>query len=645
MRKARNLTRRSTALRVALVVCALGVCVVASWYFMSTLSGSAPSSKDGSAASESEGTRRAVLAGVHVFKGAAPLQYTLNDVEDMGDVLRERCRFTEIAELAKKSGDSNGAPTKKEILGAIAKVAKEAKKNDFIFIMLSGHGYRYPIDGKLALYFAPGDAVKDDAETMIALTDVVNLLQGSAAAYKFVLFDACQTKANGESGLPYEESEAKDVFVLESCSSGQASYEDRDSGHGCYVGHFIESLKERAADDNRDGKISLWEAHNYAAEKVACQHNGQMPHLVDAANKQDRCMELMLAELGPTAWEAWKPFGALLVVWISSVFVWFAVSPIADERKKRRLQGAEDGWDVDWNDAPAPGTRKTIVVAGVRYAFRYCLPGTFEIGSPESEKGRCVDEKLQTVTLTKGYWLLETPTTIEMFRSFVEARGYHMGSGYKGRGGWGYDEKTRQFNFDAKFTWDYPGFEQTDAHPATGVDWYGAAAFCDWLAKETGLPVRLPTEAEWERGCRAETTTAFSFGDDPSAITSYANVGDKSYNDFFGRAAKFVGDDGYVFTSPVRTFASNPWGLYDMHGNVWEWCADCYVAERSDEISDGKGDGVLRTLKGGSWSEIPKSCRSAKRYHQKPSARYCYIGFRVAIEGGEAAPTDVAEGK
>ena len=229
MRKARNLTRRSTALRVALVVCALGVCVVASWYFMSTLSGSAPSSKDGSAASESEGTRRAVLAGVHVFKGAAPLQYTLNDVEDMGDVLRERCRFTEIAEL-KKSGDSNGAPTKQEILGAIAKVAKEAKKNDFIFIMLSGHGYRYPIDGKLALYFAPGDAAKDDAETMIALTDVVNLLQGSAAAYKFVLFDACQTKANGESGLPYEESEAKDVFVLESCSSGQASYEDRDSG-------------------------------------------------------------------------------------------------------------------------------------------------------------------------------------------------------------------------------------------------------------------------------------------------------------------------------------------------------------------------------------------------------------------------------
>ena len=102
MRKARNLTRRSTALRVALVVCALGVCVVASWYFMSTLSGSAPSSKDGSAASESEGTRRAVLAGVHVFKGAAPLQYTLNDVEDMGDVLRERCRFTEIAELAKR---------------------------------------------------------------------------------------------------------------------------------------------------------------------------------------------------------------------------------------------------------------------------------------------------------------------------------------------------------------------------------------------------------------------------------------------------------------------------------------------------------------------------------------------------------------
>ena len=257
------------------------------------------------------------------------------------------------------------------------------------------------------------------------------------------------------------------------------------------------------------------------------------------------------------------------------------------------------------------------------------------MGSPTSEKGRDSDETQHTVTLD-GFWMLETEVTVGMQRSFVKSTGYQMGSGYNGKGGYGYNSSTGEFEYGSQYTWDNPGFSQTESHPVTQVDWAGANAFCAWLAEETGLPLRLPSEAEWEYACRAGSETSYSFGSDGEDLTKYGNVADASAKRKLPSSLTqywtFVsGDDGYVFTSPVKSFEPNAWGLCDMHGNVWEWCADWYDADyyaKSKNIQNpiNVTPGSGRVLRGGSWSGNARDCRSAYRRRFDPTYRSSLYG-------------------
>jgi len=169
--------------------------------------------------------------------------------------------------------------------------------------------------------------------------------------------------------------------------------------------------------------------------------------------------------------------------------------------------------------------------------------------------------------------------------------------------------------------------------PISGVSWIDATEFCRKLSQlpqesEARRKYRLPTEAEWEYACRAGTTTAYSFGDDASAVKTLANAREGP------NVLKPI--DGYVFTAPVGQFKPNAFGLYDMHGNVWEWCADWYdpkgyVAE-SQVDPTGPGSGSAKVQRGGSWSSAPQRLRSAARVGRDPSSyRGAYLGFRVAL--------------
>ena len=156
--------------------------------------------------------------------------------------------------------------------------------------------------------------------------------------------------------------------------------------------------------------------------------------------------------------------------------------------------------------------------------------------------------------------------------------------------------------------------------PVEMVSWDNAVEFCRRLSelpaeKAAGNVYRLPTEAEWEYACRAETTTMYSFGDDESDLGDYAWYGDNS------------GDK----THPVGGKKPNAWGLYDMHGNVWEWCQDWYGYYPSGSVTDPSGatSGSSRVFRGGGWFGTAVYCRSAIRYRYKPSFRY--IGFRVSL--------------
>jgi len=167
------------------------------------------------------------------------------------------------------------------------------------------------------------------------------------------------------------------------------------------------------------------------------------------------------------------------------------------------------------------------------------------------------------------------------------------------------------------------------------VSWNDATAFCQWLNRKESKTYRLPTEAEWEYACRAGSTTRYFNGDDPEDLALIGNVADaKAKAQFSDCAWTIRGSDGYVYTAPVGKFRSNGSGLYDMHGNVKEWCADRYDAayykDSPSEDPAGPATGPYRVARGGGWYDRAGLCRSAVRAYHSPRARAYDFGFRVA---------------
>jgi formylglycine-generating enzyme required for sulfatase activity len=158
------------------------------------------------------------------------------------------------------------------------------------------------------------------------------------------------------------------------------------------------------------------------------------------------------------------------------------------------------------------------------------------------------------------------------------------------------------------------------------VAWEDAAAYCAWLGQRTGQAYRLPSEAEWEYACRAGTTTPFWTG--ATISTEQAN--------YDGNFAYGPGGTGVYReqTTPVDSFAANAWRLHDMHGNVWEWCQDCWHESYAGAPWDGsawlQGDCSLRVVRGGSWVDRPRVLRSANRGRLEPHDRHYFLGFRAA---------------
>ena len=169
---------------------------------------------------------------------------------------------------------------------------------------------------------------------------------------------------------------------------------------------------------------------------------------------------------------------------------------------------------------------------------------------------------------------------------------------------------------------------QGESNPAEEASWNDAMRLCKALSAKTGRTVRLPTEAEWEYACRAGTTTPFNTGETIS--TEQANY-DGNFTYGSGRKGEYR-----RMTVPVGSFAPNAFGLYDMHGNVWEWCQDWYDAgyykDSPTDDPPGPEKGRFRVLRGGSWAINPWSCRSANRFWGDPPFRRNTYGFRVVCE-------------
>ncbi|MFO7976780.1 MAG: formylglycine-generating enzyme family protein [Candidatus Hydrogenedentota bacterium] len=221
--------------------------------------------------------------------------------------------------------------------------------------------------------------------------------------------------------------------------------------------------------------------------------------------------------------------------------------------------------------------------------FVWIPPGTFQMGSPEDEPGRDIDESpVHTVTFEKGFWITRREISQEEYALVMK---------------------------------DNPSPEKAEEMPVTNVSWLDAMAFCEKLSAESGANYCLPTEAQWEYAARAGTSSTYHFGEDPVLLEVY---------DWYA-----VNTPGKDVQYPAQK-APNRWGLYDVHGNLSEWCYDIYAEDyyaRSCATGPtGPEEGAARVVRGGSIKADAAECRVANRAHAAPEAKSPTTGFRVVRE-------------
>ena len=254
--------------------------------------------------------------------------------------------------------------------------------------------------------------------------------------------------------------------------------------------------------------------------------------------------------------------------------------------------------------------------------------GTFVMGFEGGEDGR-PEGPVRQVNVP-AFAMGITEVTHGQYAYFVSQSGYRTEGGCRV---WPNDKMIDTANFG----WQDPGYGQPPApdQPVACVSWHDANAYVSWLAKSTGKPYRLPSEAEWEYAARAGTDTDFYWGDDPEAGCAHANMNDASGAKNGFNWAQAECDDGYQLASPVGSYPPNAFGLHDMLGNVWEWLEDCYVLYYEGAPTDGSAyvpseTCDRRSVRGGSWITRPDRNRVSFRGRDPEDTIYFMFGFRVA---------------
>ena len=281
----------------------------------------------------------------------------------------------------------------------------------------------------------------------------------------------------------------------------------------------------------------------------------------------------------------------------------------------------------------------------LRPVFRDCdicpemvaLPaGEFMMGSPQDEAERLQREgPPRRVVIARPFAMGRFEVTVDQFAAFVADTATTVSKSYNPcRVAIGHDLDPPHWTGSAEASFRRPGFEVTGSHPAGCISWYDAQAYVAWLKRRTGKPYRLPTEADWEYAARAGTTTRFGFGDDERLLCDYARFADLASRYAWRDSCRSgISTEGPIEVGKLKP---NAWGIFDMHGNVWEWVEDCWTPNWTEIPTNGSayarpGNCEMGVIRGGGWQSPSHRLRTAYRSKAPTPIQAQVTGFRVAL--------------
>jgi formylglycine-generating enzyme required for sulfatase activity len=547
----------------------------------------------------------ALLVGVDKYQriDGPDLKYCGADVRALAERLVQTGFAKERVVVMHDNAAPQFLPLKSNIVTQLQRVLGAAGEGDFVFVAFSGHGVRI----QQRSYLCPYDATMEPGD-LIPVNVVYKELEQCPAQFKLVLVDACQndktppqdrfgTRAAGTIkafGLGSNERLPEGILLMTSCSPGQMAIEAPEFGHGVFT-HFLLQGLEGKADRDQDGKVDLLEWVKYAEDEtkkyVFGKGRNQWPRY------KGEFSDFPLVRLaGHATPSSEKPPVASIPPPVMPPAGVASSPPLAnapfgaEEARQHR-----ERWAKYLN-------RSVEETNSIGMKLELIPPGEFLMGSPEGEKHRDSDEGPQhQVRITKPFYLGMYEVTQEQYERV-------MGSN--------------------------PSVFKGSTRPVEHVSWEDAVKFCEKLSQQEGNRYRLPTEAEWEYGCRAGTQTRHYWGDDDSESVL------KEYCWYSMNSSEGCWTEPHAEkqgTQPVGQKRANGWGLFDMSGNVWEWCQDWKDSYPSTSIEDPTGppSGSNRVTRGGGFTENTWNCRSADRYGDGPGHRSIGQGFRVARVAAE----------
>jgi formylglycine-generating enzyme required for sulfatase activity len=588
----------------------------------------------------------AIAIGINQYDFLQPLRFAQRDAELMQKFLEGEAGFEQIFFFSDNSPDINGKstrPNRANLLRVLRQLFKEPflGAGDNFWFFFSGHGIRHADRD----YLMPCDGDPEDIEnTAIEINFVTERLRRCGADNVVLVLDACRSLGTrGGEGIGRQtakEARSLGVISIFSCSPQEYSYEIEALQQGAFTCALLEGL-------GIQGKCATVERLNQyisfrVPELVREHHRGkQTPYIIaEPVNKSHLILVPQYASLADIATLRNDAYGAEVEGNLSLA-----------EQLWIRVLVAASGQDIQ------------AVRALQRIALsRQNLPNLVtqninEAGKGEQEKGSSLLKTFQFETVTvdaKGtitnrrnleakYFVedLGNDVTLEMVQ--IPGGTFTMGLPATEANRDDSESPQHEVTVPAFFMGRYqvtqaqyqaivgnnPSHFKDANRPVEHVNWNDAVEFCKQLSKNLGRNYRLPSEAEWEYACRAGTKTPFYFGE--TITTDLVNY-DGTVTPY-GSAPKGVYREE---TTEVGKFPPNAFGLYDMHGNVWEWCQDYWHDNYQGAPSDGSawltgGNDARRLLRGGSWYDYPENCRSADRDWDAPVVRHYGIGFRLVV--------------